>query len=101
MSNQLHRRQALQATLAWAGAAVLANRTERAISQVGESVTVIAEEEIISRQATDALDRLVEYCPNYAEGYNQRAFVSFLRQDFEAALVELFEDRRRSASSET
>lgn len=30
MSNQLHRRQALQATLAWAGAAVLANRTERA-----------------------------------------------------------------------
>ncbi len=34
-------------------------------------------------------DRLVEYCPNYAEGYNQRAFVSFLRQDFEAALVDL------------
>lgn len=30
MSNQLHRRQAMQATLAWAGAAVLANRTERA-----------------------------------------------------------------------
>ena len=37
---------------------VTANRTERAISQVGESVTVIAEEEIISRQATDALDLL-------------------------------------------
>ena len=37
---------------------VTANRTERAISQVGESVTVIAEDEIISRQATDALDLL-------------------------------------------
>ncbi len=40
-------------------------------------------------EATDALDRLVDYCPDYAEGYNQRAFVSFLRQDFEAALVDL------------
>ncbi len=40
-------------------------------------------------EATDALDRLVDYCPDYAEGYNQRAFVSFLRQDFESALVDL------------
>lgn len=32
---------------------------------------------------------LVEYCPNYAEGYNQRAFVNFLRQDFETALIDL------------
>lgn len=39
--------------------------------------------------ALDALDRLVEYCPNYAEGYNQRAFVNYLRQDFAAALVDL------------
>lgn len=39
--------------------------------------------------ALDALDRLVEYCPDYAEGYNQRAFVNFLRQDFEAALIDL------------
>lgn len=28
--------------------------------------------------ALDALDRLVEYCPHYAEGWNQRAFVHFL-----------------------
>ena len=42
-------------------------------------------------EALDALDRLVEYCPNYAEGYNQRAFVNFLRQDFEPALVDLDE----------
>lgn len=34
-------------------------------------------------------DRLVEYCPDYAEGYNQRAFVNFLRHDFAAALVDL------------
>jgi tetratricopeptide (TPR) repeat protein len=39
--------------------------------------------------AIDALDRLVDYCPNYAEGYNQRAFVNFLRQDYAAALVDL------------
>lgn len=39
--------------------------------------------------ARDTLDQLVEYCPNYAEGYNQRAFASFLRQDFEAALYDL------------
>ncbi len=40
-------------------------------------------------RAKQAFDRLVEYCPDYAEGYNQRAFVSFLREDFDAALVDL------------
>ncbi|PJE34088.1 hypothetical protein CVM52_24095 [Pseudooceanicola lipolyticus] len=35
------------------------------------------------------LDRLVAYCPEYAEGYNQRAFVHFLRQDFTPALRDL------------
>jgi tetratricopeptide (TPR) repeat protein len=39
--------------------------------------------------AIDAFDRLVEYCPDYAEGYNQRAFVNFLREDYEAALPDL------------
>ena len=39
--------------------------------------------------AKDALDRLVAYCPDYAEGYNQRAFVSYLSQDFGAALTDL------------
>lgn len=34
-------------------------------------------------------DRLVEYCPDYAEGYNQRAFVNFMRQDYEPALEDL------------
>ena len=39
--------------------------------------------------ARDTLDGLVEYCPDYAEGYNQRAFTSFLRQDYPAALQDL------------
>ena len=39
--------------------------------------------------AIDAFDRLTEYCPDYAEGYNQRAFVNFMREDFPAALVDL------------
>lgn len=39
--------------------------------------------------ALDAFDRLTDYCPDYAEGYNQRAFVNFLRQDFATALVDL------------
>jgi tetratricopeptide (TPR) repeat protein len=33
--------------------------------------------------------RLVDYCPAYAEGYNQRAYISFLREDYVAALVDL------------
>lgn len=36
-----------------------------------------------------ALTELIEYCPDYAEGYNQRAFAAFLERDFEAALVDL------------
>ncbi|SNR73599.1 tetratricopeptide repeat protein [Puniceibacterium sediminis] len=40
-------------------------------------------------RATRAFDRLIAYCPEYAEGYNQRAFVNFLRQDFETALTDL------------
>ncbi|MBI1415958.1 MAG: hypothetical protein GC146_01935 [Limimaricola sp.] len=36
--------------------------------------------------ARDLLDTLIAYCPTYAEGYNQRAFISFLRQEYTAAL---------------
>ena len=39
--------------------------------------------------AIAAFDRLVAYCPDYAEGYNQRAFVHFIRQDYAAALKDL------------
>lgn len=34
-------------------------------------------------------DVLAEYCPTYAEGFNQRAFVHFLSQDYDKALVDL------------
>lgn len=39
--------------------------------------------------ALEEFNRLADYCPLYAEGFNQRAFVHFLRQDFEMALVDL------------
>lgn len=35
------------------------------------------------------LTKLVEYCPDYAEGYNQRAFARYLSADFEGALPDL------------
>lgn len=41
-------------------------------------------------------DRLIAYCPDYAEGYNQRAFVLFLRQDYPAALEDLDRALERS-----
>lgn len=39
--------------------------------------------------ARAAAKELITYCPDYAEGYNQRAFLSFLSQDFDAALPDL------------
>ncbi len=39
--------------------------------------------------ALERFDDLVQYCPEYAEGYNQRAFVNFLRQDYATAEVDL------------
>ncbi|MEQ8895726.1 MAG: tetratricopeptide repeat protein [Roseovarius sp.] len=39
--------------------------------------------------AVVAFDALIAYCPDYAEGYNQRAFVNFIRQDYEGALPDL------------
>ena len=39
--------------------------------------------------AREDFDALISYCPEYAEGYNQRAFVNFLRQDYEVALPDL------------
>ncbi len=35
------------------------------------------------------LDELVAYCPDFAEGWNQRAFAAFLAQDYAAALADL------------
>ncbi|MGO4915827.1 tetratricopeptide repeat protein [Pseudogemmobacter sp. W21_MBD1_M6] len=36
-----------------------------------------------------AFDALIAYCPGYAEGYNQRAFVNFLRMDYPLAVGDL------------
>lgn len=40
------------------------------------------------------LDELVRYCPDWAEGWNQRAYVRFLQGDFDAAL----EDAERAVT---
>lgn len=40
-------------------------------------------------EAREVLGRLIDYCPDYAEGYNQRAYAAFLAQDFDAALADL------------
>lgn len=34
-------------------------------------------------------DALADYCPTYAEGFNQRAFVHYLRGEYDKALVDL------------
>ncbi|MBY6138738.1 tetratricopeptide repeat protein [Leisingera daeponensis] len=39
--------------------------------------------------AIQDFDQLIAYCPDYAEGYNQRAFVHYLRRDFSSALTDL------------
>ncbi|MBS8227318.1 tetratricopeptide repeat protein [Vannielia litorea] len=39
--------------------------------------------------AIKAFDALVDYCPTYAEGYNQRAFIRFMQQDYAPALTDL------------
>ena len=41
------------------------------------------------RAAQEHLRDLIAYCPNYAEGYNQRAFAHYLAFDFEEALPDL------------
>lgn len=40
-------------------------------------------------RALTQFERLIEYCPAYAEGYNQRAFVYFLTEDYGKALKDL------------
>lgn len=39
--------------------------------------------------ALNQFSKLTAYCPEYAEGFNQRAFIHFLREDYENALVDL------------
>ncbi|MEM1233431.1 MAG: hypothetical protein AAGH70_04830 [Pseudomonadota bacterium] len=46
--------------------------------------------------AAAQLDELIAYCPDYAEGYNQRAFVHYLQFEFTPALARLEEAEARS-----
>jgi tetratricopeptide (TPR) repeat protein len=46
--------------------------------------------------ALEDFNVLVEYCPDYAEGYNQRAFVNFLQRNYVVALVDLERALERS-----
>ncbi|WP_415919970.1 tetratricopeptide repeat protein [Tateyamaria sp. SN6-1] len=39
--------------------------------------------------ALESFDTLIAYCPDYAEGYNQRAFVHFLSSNYSDALIDL------------
>ena len=39
--------------------------------------------------ALKEFDKLAEYCPDYAEGFNQRAYIHFLREDYARALPDL------------
>ncbi len=39
--------------------------------------------------ALEYFDDLIAYCPHYAEGWNQRAFIYFLRADYGSALTDL------------
>ncbi len=40
--------------------------------------------------------QLIDYCPDYAEGYNQRAFAYYLQTDFSRALADLDETLKRN-----
>lgn len=40
-------------------------------------------------KALEILDRVVQAAPGYAEGWNQRAFIRFLKDDFDGALEDI------------
>lgn len=60
-----------------------------------ERAQALLDEGMARRQGFDllgsvrVLDLLVAYCPDYAEGYNQRAFSYYLAADYPAALRDL------------
>lgn len=46
-------------------------------------------------KAEELLDELIAYCPDYAEGWNQRAYARFLQKKFDAALDDIRETLAR------
>ena len=39
--------------------------------------------------AQKLFDELIAYCPHYPEGYNQRAFIHFLRDNYDESLADI------------
>lgn len=60
---------------------------EIAQAMLDEGMALLQVGDYLNSRAT--LGRLVNYCPAYPEGYNQRAFAAFLSGDYEAAIVDL------------
>ena len=60
---------------------------EVAQSMLNDGVALLRVGDYLGSQ--QVLGRLIDYCPSYAEGYNQRAFAAFLARDFDAALTDL------------
>lgn len=60
---------------------------EIAQAMLDEGIALLRVGDYLTSRAT--LARLIEYCPNYPEGYNQRAFAAFLSGDYEEALIDL------------
>lgn len=78
-----------------AGMAVAAQMWTLWADAPGAQAQALLDEGMARREAGDyagalaAFDALIAYCPDYAEGYNQRAFIHFLRADYTAALPDL------------
>ena len=43
----------------------------------------------LTEAAEHHFDKVILSAPDYAEGYNQRAFIRFLREDYDNALADL------------
>lgn len=98
--DQAAQRDALHARLAVAATPADAQVISDALWELwlvapDEAAQALLDEGIARRNGYDmlgsveVLSRLVDYCPDYAEGWNQRAFTYFLAHDFEAALADL------------
>ncbi len=87
--------EAAQATTQSEGRAISDQMWELWTDAPDEIAQAMLEQGMAMRESYDFLgaiatfDRLVDYCPDYAEGYNQRAFVYFLRQEFDLAAQDL------------
>ena len=46
-------------------------------------------------RAEELLDELIAYCPDYSEGWNQRAYARFLQGAFDGALTDIQETLKR------